>query len=189
MSRNETEDAVSFDSWISRSLLVYLWNEVSYIYLDLHIEIDNEDRLRTKLYEKRDDFKFPIENFPFICSNNSNRTCIWSIYLSVDPILQSLWFLSWFFDRGLLLTRKLLNQGFLVVKWKSPLRKFCGHKWSLICSVCRYHNLVLSSCMTYHRACSKSNTTVATCGAGLAKPRSSPFFVGFRVLLDLQFSV
>ena len=38
-------------------------------YLDLHIEIDIEDRLRTKLYEKRDDFNFLIMNIPFICSN------------------------------------------------------------------------------------------------------------------------
>jgi hypothetical protein len=26
-------------------------------------------RLRTILYDKRDDFNVPIENFPFICSN------------------------------------------------------------------------------------------------------------------------
>ena len=38
-------------------------------YLDLHIEIDSERRFRTKLYDKRDDFNFPIVNFPFICSN------------------------------------------------------------------------------------------------------------------------
>ena len=38
-------------------------------YLDLHLEIDNEGRLRKKLYHKRDDFNFPIVNFPFICSN------------------------------------------------------------------------------------------------------------------------
>ena len=38
-------------------------------YLDLHLEIDSEGRLRTKLYNKRDDFNFPIVNFPFICSN------------------------------------------------------------------------------------------------------------------------
>jgi hypothetical protein len=25
--------------------------------------------IRTKLYDKRDDFNFPIVNFPFICSN------------------------------------------------------------------------------------------------------------------------
>ena len=30
-------------------------------YLDLHLEIDSEGRLRTKLYDKRDDFNFPTE--------------------------------------------------------------------------------------------------------------------------------
>jgi hypothetical protein len=29
----------------------------------------SEGRLRTKPYNKRDDFNFPIVNFPFICSN------------------------------------------------------------------------------------------------------------------------
>jgi hypothetical protein len=33
-------------------------------YLDLQLEIDSEGRLRTKLYDKRDDFNFPIVNFP-----------------------------------------------------------------------------------------------------------------------------
>ena len=60
-------------------------------YLDIHLKIDSEGRLRTKLYDKIDYFNFPIVNFPFICSN-----CIWRIYLSVDTIFQSLWFLSGF---------------------------------------------------------------------------------------------
>ena len=38
-------------------------------YLDLHLEIDSDEHLRTKPYDKRDDFNFPIVNFPFICSN------------------------------------------------------------------------------------------------------------------------
>jgi hypothetical protein len=38
-------------------------------YLDLHLEIDSEGRLRMKLYDKRDDVNIPIVNFPFICSN------------------------------------------------------------------------------------------------------------------------
>ena len=38
-------------------------------YLDLHLEIDSEGRLRTKPYNKRDDLNFPIVNFPFMCSN------------------------------------------------------------------------------------------------------------------------
>ena len=36
-------------------------------YLDLHLEISNEGLLRRKLYHKRDDFNFPIVNFPSIC--------------------------------------------------------------------------------------------------------------------------
>ena len=35
-------------------------------YLDLHLEIDSEERLRTKLYDKRNDFNFPIVNFSFM---------------------------------------------------------------------------------------------------------------------------
>ena len=38
-------------------------------YLDLNLEIDSQGRLRTKLYDKRDDFNFPIVKFPFICSS------------------------------------------------------------------------------------------------------------------------
>jgi hypothetical protein len=35
-------------------------------------------------------------------------------------------------DRGLLLTKKLLNQRFLVVKLKSSIRKFYGHRHDLV---------------------------------------------------------
>ena len=38
-------------------------------YLKLHLKNDSEGRLRAKFYDKRDDFNFPIVNFPFICSN------------------------------------------------------------------------------------------------------------------------
>ena len=38
-------------------------------YIDIHLEIDSEGPLRTKPYDKRNDFNFPIVNFPFVCSN------------------------------------------------------------------------------------------------------------------------
>jgi hypothetical protein len=38
-------------------------------YLDLHLTTESKWRLRTKLYDKRDHFNFPIVIFPFICSN------------------------------------------------------------------------------------------------------------------------
>jgi hypothetical protein len=50
-------------------------------YLDLHLEIDSERRLRTKLYDKRDDFYFPIVNFLFIC-NNISAAPAYEVYIS-----------------------------------------------------------------------------------------------------------
>ena len=61
-----------------------------------------------------------------------------------------------FLDRGLLLTRKLLNQVFLLVKLNLSLRKFYGHHHDL---VDRYGisvpqmTPVLSSFTTYYRVC------------------------------------
>ena len=37
-------------------------------YIDLYLDIKREG-VRTKLYDKRDDFNFPMVNFPFICGN------------------------------------------------------------------------------------------------------------------------
>ena len=66
-------------------------------YLDLHLKIDSEGQLRTKLYDKRDDINFPILNFPFICSNIPAAPAYGVyIYISEDLIFQSLCFLSEF---------------------------------------------------------------------------------------------
>ena len=93
-------------------------------YLDLHLEIDSEGRLKTKLNDKRDDFNFPIVNFPFICSNIPAAPA-YGVYISqLIRYSRACGSYQNFFDRGLLLTRKLLNQGFLLVKLKSSLRKF-----------------------------------------------------------------
>ena len=37
-------------------------------YLDCYLYIDN-GKLTTRLYDKRDDFNFPVVNFPFLSSN------------------------------------------------------------------------------------------------------------------------
>ena len=77
-------------------------------------------------------------------------------------------------DRGLLLTRKLLNQGFLLVKLKSSLRKF--YKWPRICSTCRKHFPVLSLIHDLSPALQLINTTGATSGAGTAYPSGAHEF-------------
>jgi hypothetical protein len=82
------------------------------------------NRLRAKPYDKRDDFNYPIVKFPFICGNIPAAPAH-GVYIS-QMIRYSRACGSYqdFLDRGLLLTRKLLNQRFLLVKLKSSLRKF-----------------------------------------------------------------
>jgi hypothetical protein len=97
----------------------------------LNIYLFFRGRLRTKLYDKRDDFNFPIVNFPFICSNIPAGPA-YAVYIS-QMLLYSRACGSYqdFLDRGLLITRKLLNQGFLLVKLKSSLRKSYGRHHDL----------------------------------------------------------
>jgi hypothetical protein len=116
-------------------------------FLDLHHEIDSEGRLRRKLYGKRDYFNFPIVNFPFICSKIPAAPAYGVDISRLIRYSRACCSYQHFLDRGLLLTRKLLNQGFLLVKLKSPLLKVLP----LICSTCRKDFLVLSLFMTYHR--------------------------------------
>lgn len=74
-------------------------------YLDLHL--DNGGRLKTKLYDKSDDFRFPIVNFPFIVSSiPSSRTYCISQLIRCDCD---------FLDRAQLLTQKLFKQGYVLL--------------------------------------------------------------------------
>jgi hypothetical protein len=86
-----------------------------------YLDIGSEGRLRTKLYDKRYYLNFPIVNFPFICSNIPAAP-VYGVYIS-QLIRYSRGCDSYqdFLGKGLLLTRKLLNQGFLLVKLKSSL--------------------------------------------------------------------
>jgi hypothetical protein len=50
-------------------------------YPDLYLDLDREGRIKTKLYDKRDDFNFPIVNFPVICSNIAAEPA-YGVYIS-----------------------------------------------------------------------------------------------------------
>ena len=49
----------------------------------IHLAIDSEGQLTTKLYDKRDDFNFPIVNFPFMCSNISAAPA-YGVYIALN---------------------------------------------------------------------------------------------------------
>ena len=91
-------------------------------YLDLHLEMDSEGRLRAKHYDKRN----------VICSNIPAAHA-YGVYIS-QLIRYSRVCGSYqdFRDRGLLLTKKELNQGFILVKLKSSLWKIYGRHHDLI---------------------------------------------------------
>jgi hypothetical protein len=74
-----------------------------------YLEIDSEGRLRTKLYNKRDVYIFQLIRYSRACGSYQD-----------------------FLDRGLLLTRKLLNQRFLLVKLKSSIQKFYDRHHDLV---------------------------------------------------------
>ena len=61
----------------------------------LHLEIDIKGGWRTKLYDKRDDFDFPIVNFQFMPSNIPVAPAF--VYFSINTLLQRLCFLSGFY--------------------------------------------------------------------------------------------
>ena len=101
-------------------------------YIDVHLEIGSEGWLRTKLYDKRDDFNLPIVNFPFIFSNIPAASA-YGVYISqLIRYSRACGSYKDFLDRGLPLTRKLLKQGFLLVKLKSSFRKLYGHHHDLV---------------------------------------------------------
>ena len=81
--------------------------DISASYLDLHFEIDSGGRLRTKHYDKRDDFNFPILKFPFIRSNIPVAPA-YGVYIS--PLIRysrACGSCNDFIDIWLLLTRNL----------------------------------------------------------------------------------
>ena len=156
-------------------------------YLDLHLEIDSEGWFRTKLYNKKDDFNFLIVNLHSYVATFQQHLHMKYISLLIR-YSRACGSYHDFLDRELMLTMKLLNQGFLVVKLKSSLWKFYGHHHDLVncyvisvshdhgCSVCSNHNKVISSFVTYHWICNKSNMRSVTSGAGSDYPSRAPEF-------------
>ena len=130
-------------------------------------------------------------NFPLICRNTPAPA--YGVYISQsvrysragDSYHDSV-------DRGLLLTRKLLKQGSLVVTLKSTL----GRIYGLICVTKDYEYIPFvvitirsfhQSVMTFHQVCNNSST----CGTGTAYPSGTSEFTsvfsGVRVSRSLVF--
>ena len=80
-------------------------------YLD-HLEFDEDGKLFTRLYDKRDDFDFPIVNFPYL-SSNIPKSPAYGVFVSL--LIHYVWVCSKYEDflfRGFILVSKLLKQGY-----------------------------------------------------------------------------
>ena len=85
-------------------------------YLACYLYIDN-GKLANRLYDKRDDFNFPIVNFPFLSSNIPSAPT-YGVYVS-QWIRYARACLNYqdFMERGKVLTTKLLSQGYQKANW------------------------------------------------------------------------
>ena len=101
-------------------------------YLDLFLNIDTDRRLHTKIYDKRDNFNFPIINFPFLISNIPSAPS-YGIYIS--QLIRYCRACSHYADvvyMSVLLTQKLFQQSYEEDRLKEPPRKFYGHHYELV---------------------------------------------------------
>ena len=115
----------------------WAWNKGYYIYRYVFSfipwptpQIWQRGAVNNETLRKKNDFNFLIVNFPFLCSNIQGAPA-YGVYISqLIRYSRACGSYQDFLDRGLLLTRKLLNQGFLLVK--SSLRKCCGRHHDLV---------------------------------------------------------
>jgi hypothetical protein len=86
------------------------------LYFDLHLAVGSGGRLITKHYDERDDFNFTMVKFPFKCSKIPAAPAYGDYISQLMRYSRACGYYQDFLDRGLLLTRKLLKQGFTLVK-------------------------------------------------------------------------
>ena len=103
-------------------------------YLDCLLEIDNSGKLSTKLYDKRDDFNFPIVNFSFLCGNIPASPA-YGVFASQLIRYARAW--SLYHDlilRARQLATNLLTQSNLNPRLVSTIKKFYGWHCQLVAS-------------------------------------------------------
>ena len=125
------------------------------IVLSVLLRFTASDYIQTVLYDKRDHFNFLIVNFPFICSNIPIAPA-YGVFLSqLIRYSRACGSYQDFPDRELLPTRKLLTQGCLLVKLKSPLRKFyCWPLWNIcVTNDHGYVPLVVNTSRSFPHSC------------------------------------
>ena len=95
-------------------------------YLDCYLYIDN-GKLTTRLYDRRDDFNFPIVNFPFLSSNISSAPAYVSQLIRYARACSNY---QDFMELGK--CYKVVEPGVSKNQTGSTLKKLCGRHHDLI---------------------------------------------------------
>ena len=85
-------------------------------YLDCYLYIDS-GKVTTRLYDKRDDFNFPIVNFPFLNSNIPSASAYGVYGSQLIRYGRACSNYQDFMEREKVLTTKLLSQGYQKPNW------------------------------------------------------------------------
>ena len=108
-------------------------------YLECYLYIDSR-KLTTRLYDKRDDFNFPIVNCPFLNSNIPSASA-YGVYVSqLIRYARACSNYQDLMERGKVLTTKLLNQGYQKTKLVATLKTFYGRHHDLV----NHYNVAVS---------------------------------------------
>jgi hypothetical protein len=180
---------VVFSSWkplqcvilISGIDIYFMFTDRSDSYLDLHFKIDSEGRLRTKLYDKRDDFNFAIVNCPFTCSNIPTVYAYGLYIFMLIRYSRGCGSYQDVLDRGYCWQGSYWTKGSSWLSWSHHFESFMFATMSWLTNI-EYHRYVPLVVNT-SRSCPQSwfisgfvNTTGVTSGARTAYPSGTPAF-------------
>ena len=101
-------------------------------YLDCLLEINKSGKLSTKLYDKRDDFNFPIVNFPFLCGNIPASPSYGVFVSQLIRYARACSFYHDFILRTRQLATKLLTKCYLKPRLVSTIKTFYGRHYQLV---------------------------------------------------------
>ena len=100
--------------------------------LGLHMEFDEDVKLFTRLYDKRDDFDFPIVNCPYLSSNIPESPAYGVFVTQLIRYARVCLKYEDFLFRGSILVSKLLKQGYSSRKLQTTFRIFYGRHTDLV---------------------------------------------------------
>ena len=100
-------------------------------FLDLHLSI-SDGFVKTKIYDKRDDFDFDIVNFPFL-DGDVPRSTSYGVYISqLIRFARVSSHVDDFNTRNKVLTAKLLSQGYRYQKIRKAFSKFYRRHFDIV---------------------------------------------------------